>query len=238
MLPAPPMTDPEITTDPSITLSPSRTTNRTLALHQARLARRRRMRIVGAAVGLLLVAGVGAIALLDPLDRDERPMPSDEQVRQLWNARRADFEALRSMIDADRNLTVVGENRVDGCAREAKDLSWGCPGAPGLELGAMLRNVRPRPGSIRPLSQASGGHRGRSRRPARRRRHRRSVPGGARGVGRRQKRRLGADAAGAARRRHGSRSPEEPHRQLRGAVGRLVHRALERIAGVRRGAFG
>jgi hypothetical protein len=136
------MTDPEITTDPSITLSPSRGTGRTLALRQARKARQRRMRIVGATVGVVLVAGVGAIALLDPLDRDERPMPSDEQVRQLWSARRADFEALRSMIDADRNLTVVGEDRVDGCAREAKDLSWGCPGAPGLELGAMLRTVR------------------------------------------------------------------------------------------------
>jgi hypothetical protein len=134
-------TDPSMTTDPSITLSPSRTTNRTLALHQARAARQRRLRIAGAAVGLVLVAGVGAIALLDPLDRDDRPMPSDEQVRQLWSARRADFEALRSMIDADRTLTVVGEDRVDGCAREAKDLSWGCPGAPGLELGAMLQTV-------------------------------------------------------------------------------------------------
>jgi hypothetical protein len=142
MLPSPPMTDPSESTDPSITLSPSRTTNRTLALHQARKARQRRLRIAGAAVGLVLVAGVGAIALLDPLDRDERPMPSDEQVRQLWSARRADFEALRSMIDADRNLTVVGEDRVDGCAREPKDLNWGCPGAPGLELGAMLRTVR------------------------------------------------------------------------------------------------
>jgi len=142
MLPAPPMTDPEITTDPSITLSPSRGTGRTLALRQAQKARRRRLRIIGAAVGVVLVAGVGAIALLDPLDRDERPMPSDAQVRQLWSARRADFEALRSMIDADRNLTVVGEDRVDGCARDAKDLNWGCPGAPGLELGAMLRTVR------------------------------------------------------------------------------------------------
>src|SRR5512134_495944 len=106
------MTDPEISTDPSITLSPSRGTGRTLALRQARIARRRRMRIVGAAVGLVLVAGVGALALLDPLDRDERPMPSDEQVRQLWSTRRADFEALRSMIGADRDLTVVGEHRV------------------------------------------------------------------------------------------------------------------------------
>jgi hypothetical protein len=135
-------TDPSISTDPSITLSPSRSTNRTLALHRARLARQRRLRIVGAAVGLVLVGGAGAIAFLDPLDRDERPMPSDEQVRQLWSAKRADFEALRSMIDADRNLTVVGEDRVDGCAREAKQLSWGCPGAPGLELGAMLQTVR------------------------------------------------------------------------------------------------
>jgi hypothetical protein len=108
------------------------------------MARLRRLRIAAAAVGLVLVGGVGAFALLDPLDRDERPMPSDEQVRQLWSAKRADFEALRSMIDADRSLTVVGEDRVDGCAREAKHLSWGCPGAPGkeLELGAMLQTVR------------------------------------------------------------------------------------------------
>ena len=111
------------------------------------MARQRRLRITGAAVGLVLVGGVGAIALLDPLDRDERPMPSDEQVRQLWSARRADFEALRSMIDADRNLTVVGEDRVDGCAREAKHLSWGCPGAPGkeLELGRHAADRPPRP---------------------------------------------------------------------------------------------
>ena len=136
------MTDPSESTDPSITLSPSRTTNRTLALHQARMARRRRLRIAGAVVGLVLVGGAGAIAFLDPLDRDERPMPTDEQVRQLWSTRRADFEALRSMIGADRNLTVVGEDHVDGCAREAKHLSWGCPGAPGLELVAMLQAVR------------------------------------------------------------------------------------------------
>jgi hypothetical protein len=136
------MTDPEISTDPSITLSPSRTTNRTVALHQARMLRRRRVKIAGAVVGLALVAGVGAVALLDPLDRDDRPMPTDQQVRQLWSARRADFEALRSMIGADRNLTVVGEDRVGDCSRETKDLSWGCPGAPGLELGAMLQTVQ------------------------------------------------------------------------------------------------
>jgi hypothetical protein len=133
-------TDRLIESDPSITLSPSRTTtNRAFAL-QAETTRRRRRRIVGGLVfGIVVIAS--AVAVWDPMDRGDRPMPSDAEVRQVWQAHRADFEALRSMLDADRNLTVVGEDRVENCRRDHKDRSWACPNASGLDVGAMLQAV-------------------------------------------------------------------------------------------------
>ena len=133
------------------------------------------------------------------------------------------------MIDADRNLTVVGEDRVDGCAREPKDLGWGCPGAPGLELGAMLQTVHLAPD-----------------RYALYRKHLAAI-GGDRAARRDSGVTVGLYRAGIATSGAGknvvwaptppapvvadteSRSPGRPHRQLRGAVGRLVHRALERL---------
>jgi hypothetical protein len=133
-------TDPSLTTDPALAVGLARpTTNRTIVL-QAQLARRRRARIVGA-VGFAVVAVVAIVAVWDPLDRGERPMPTDAEVRQLWQSRRADFEALRAMIDADRALNVVGEDRVEECRRDAKDRSWSCPNAAGLDVAAMLQAV-------------------------------------------------------------------------------------------------
>jgi hypothetical protein len=132
-------TDHMTESDAAITLSPRRTSNRMLAL-QAQVVRRRRRRIAGG-LGLAFVAIAGAVAVWDPLEHGERPMPSDGEVRQLWQAHRADFDALRAMIDADSGLTVVGEDRVENCRRDDKDRSWTCPNARGLDVGAMLQAV-------------------------------------------------------------------------------------------------
>jgi hypothetical protein len=111
-----------------MTVNPPKTTRRGLAT-------------VGAAVVAVVIAVAAVRWASARLDGDGW-MPTDQEVRQRWRERRPDFEALRAMMDEDRDLNAVGGDRVHDCWSVMGDGRWSCPEHPDLDRAAMLAVVR------------------------------------------------------------------------------------------------
>lgn len=115
--------------------------------------------------GVIVVAGIGLAAWSSWPARDRAgsaaQMPTDEDLRRLVHTHAKELAELRALIESEPRLTIIGEDRVEGCWRD-RHARWGCPDAKDLDEAAMIDHVvlaRERWSKYRALLRAVDGHR-------------------------------------------------------------------------------
>jgi hypothetical protein len=114
---------------------------------------------------LVLAAGLGLVAwsVWPSRDRagDSAQLPADDELRRLVRTRAKELGELRELIETEPRLTIIGDDRVEGCWRDRSG-RWGCPDEKNLDESTMIDHVglsRERWSRYRALLGAVGGHR-------------------------------------------------------------------------------